>query len=171
MLEAVLLHLKNWFLVPNGVHEGTYTIENGALAVDFLQNGQYYRICGSVFNDGLHKYGDSEDQLTNETFTGTIWALAVPKRLVELSEEIQDWQTQNGKASQSPFTSESFGGYSYSKATDAKTGGAVTWQAAFRQELNEYRKVAENGPVEPWRGYAKGYNPTDLRRRVLHEPY
>ena len=153
MLENVLSHLKNWFLVPDGVHSGTYTIENGTLNLPFLQNGQYYRICGSIFNDGLHKYG--EDKLTDETFTGTVWALAVPKAVIDLADDIAEWQKKNGEASHSPLASESFGGYSYSKATDAATGGAVTWQTAFRAELNQWRKIKENAPVKPtqrWRG-------------------
>lgn len=160
MLENVLSHLKNWFLIHDGVYGGTYTIENGALNLPFLQNGQYYRICGSIFNDGLHKYGDIADKLTDETFTGTIWALAVPKAVIDLAEEIKAWESKNGEASRSPLTSESFGGYSYSKATDTATGGAVTWQAAFRVQLNQWRKPKEYSPVKPsrrWRGWNEPY--------------
>lgn len=152
MLEAVLTHLKNWFVVPCGVHEGTYTIENSTLKLSFLQNGQYYRICGSIFNDGLHKYGDTEDKLQNETFTGTVWALAIPKAVVELSAKIGEWQTKNGETVTSPFTSESFGGYSYTKATDTTTGAVATWETVFRSQLNPYRKLRETAPVRPWGG-------------------
>lgn len=152
MLEAVLMHLKNWFVVPCGVHEGVYTIENSTLELPFLQNGQYYRICGSVFNDGLHKYGDTEDKLRDETFTGTVWALAIPKSVVELSAKIEEWQTKNGAVAESPFTSESFGGYSYTKATDSTTGAVATWETVFRSQLNPYRKPRETAPVKPWGG-------------------
>ena len=154
MLEKVLTHLKNWFLVD--VYEGTYAINDNALALPFLQEGQYYRICGSVFNDGLHKYGD--DKLQNETFTGTVWALAIPKAVIELSQEIEAWQSKNGEAAQSPYASESFGGYTYSKATDTTTGGPVSWETVFRKQLNQWRK-ARGIPVQPrrdryehWRG-------------------
>ena len=139
MLEQVLMHLKNWFLVPVGIHEGTYPIEDGGITLPFLADGQYFRICGSVFNDGLHQYNVLD--LTDETFTGTIWALAIPKAVIELADEIQKWQEKNGEASVSPYQSESFGGYSYSKATDAETGGAVTWQSAFKQQLSAWRKI------------------------------
>ena len=139
MLEQVLMHLKNWFLVPGGIHEGTYTIEDGGIALPFLANGQYFRICGSVFNDGLHQYPASD--LKAETFEGTVWALAVPQAVIELAAEIEAWQKKNGDASTSPYQSESFGGYSYSKATDSATGGAVTWQSAFRSRLNAWRKI------------------------------
>ena len=160
MLENVLSHLKNWFLVPDGVHSGTFTILNGYFELPFMQDGQYYRICGSVFNDGLHKYGDASDILTDEEFTGTIWALAIPKAVIDLAEEIEEWQKKNGEASQSPFTSESFGGYSYSKATDSVTGAPATWQTVFRPQLNQWRKARENAPVKPsmrWRGWNEPY--------------
>ena len=139
MLEQVLMHLKNWFLVPGGIHEGTYTIEDGGITLPFLANGQYFRICGSVFNDGLHQYPASD--LKAETFDGTVWALAVPKAVIDLATEIESWQMKNGDASVSPYQSESFGGYSYSKATDSASGGAVTWQSAFRSRLNAWRKL------------------------------
>lgn len=149
MLETVLTHLKNWFVV--NVYERTYKIENGTMELSFLKEGQYYRICGSIFNDGLHKYGDND--LQDETFTGTVWALAIPKAVVELASDIEAWQTKNGEAAQSPFSSESFGGYSYTKATDSTTGGSVTWQTAFRGQLNPWRKARETSPVEPQRGW------------------
>ena len=139
MLEQVLMHLKNWFLVPGGIHEDTYTIEDGGIALPFLANGQYFRICGSVFNDGLHQYPASD--LKAETFDGTVWALAVPQAVIDLAAEIEAWQKKNGDASVSPYQSESFGGYQYSKATDSASGGAVTWQSAFRSRMNAWRKI------------------------------
>ena len=150
MLEKVLTHLKNWFVVPRGVHPGIYTIENGKLELPFVQKGQYFRICGSVFNDGLHKYG--EPTLTDETFTGAVWALAIPKAVVVLAEKIEEWQNKNGEAIYSPYTSESFGGYSYTKATDSKTGAQATWETVFRSELHPYRKMRETAPVRPFGG-------------------
>ena len=157
MLEAVLTHLKNWFVVPCGVHEGNYTIANGTIELPFLQDGQYYRICGSVFNDGLHKYGDYEDWLQDETFTGTVWALAIPKAVIDLSKKIEEWQTKNGETVTSPFTSESFGGYSYTKATDSATGAQATWETVFRSQLNPYRKLRETAAVKPWGGRWNAY--------------
>ena len=63
------------------------------------------------------------------------------KAVIDLADEIQKWQEKNGEASVSPYQSESFGGYSYSKATDAETGGAVTWQSAFKRQLSAWRKI------------------------------
>ena len=139
MLEQVLMNIRRWFPVEGGIHSGTFTIKDGGVTLPFLAEGQYFRICGSVFNDGLHQYNVLD--LVDETFTGTIWALAIPKAVIELADEIGKWQEKNGEAASSPFSSESFGGYSYSKATDAETGGAVTWQSAFKQQLSAWRKI------------------------------
>lgn len=156
MLETILMHLNNWFLVPDGVHEGTFEVKEGGIVLPFLASGQYFRICGSVFNDGLHQY-PAED-LTDETFTGTVWALAVPRKLVALADEIKTWADKNQP---SAYTSESFGGYSYSKATGS-SGQPAGWQDVFRQQLNPYRKIRENGPVRgqrPSRPYYRPWNP------------
>lgn len=139
MLEQVLRHLNNWFLVD--IHEGAFTVENGSIALPFLQTNQYFRICGSVFNDGLHLYPAVD--LTDETFTGTVWALAVPKAVVTLSIDIAAWEEKNGEAVLSPYTSESFGGYSYTKASGGKadTSAVTGWQDAFKGRLNDWRKL------------------------------
>lgn len=140
MLEAVLQHLNNWFLVPDGVHAGEFTVQNGQLTLPFLQTGQYFRVVGSVFNDGLHQYPAVD--LTDETFTGTVWALAVPKAVTDLSGEIEAWQEKNGEAVASPYQSESFGGYSYTKRSAGNDSGTLNgWQDAFRGRLNDWRKL------------------------------
>ena len=81
--------------------------------------------------------------LQDETFDGAVWALAVLKAVVELAGEIAAWQEKYGAVVDSPYTSESFGGYSYSKAGGTESGGAGGWQAAFRARLNPYRKLRE----------------------------
>lgn len=144
MLEQVLRETKNWFLVPGGVHPGSYTIQDGGIALPFLQEGQYFRICGSLFNDGLHRYGPAMELLQDEAFRGAVWALAVPRAVVEIAEKIAAWQKKYGAVIESPYTSESFGGYSYSKASGAgDSTGSGGWQAAFRAQLNPYRKLRE----------------------------
>lgn len=136
MLEQLLRHLRNWFVVPGGIHHGRYIIKGGSVELPFLLDGQYFRIVGSVFNDGVHQY--PAQVLRDEEFTGAVWALAIPSEVVNLAEEISAW---NDKHATGPYTSESFGGYSYTKATNASTGLPVTWQDAFRGRLNQWRKL------------------------------
>lgn len=134
MLETVLMYLNNWFVV--GRYDDTYTIEDGGIALPFLVNGQYFRIVGSVFNDGVYQY---PAELTDETFDGSVWALAIPKALLSTVEEITAWTAKNGDGG--PYTSESFGGYSYSKATNSK-GLAVGWRDVFAAQLAPWKKPA-----------------------------
>lgn len=138
MLEQILRHLNNWFLLE--IHEGTFSVENGSIALPFLLTNQYFRIVGSVFNDGLHQYPATD--LVDETFTGSVWALAVPKAVIDLSVEIEAWQEKNGEAAASPYQSESFGGYSYTKRSAGNDSGTFNgWQDAFRGQLNDWRKL------------------------------
>lgn len=140
MLEAVLRHLRNWFLVPGGVHHGTYTIKGGEITLPFLQEGQYFRIIGSVFNDGVYK-NDSELILKDEEFSGTVWALAIPSALIGVVGEIESWQEKNGAALNGPYQSESFQGYSYTLKSGNGANSGVTWQNAFASRLNAWRKL------------------------------
>lgn len=135
MLEQILTHINNWFVVPGGEHTDQYEVKDGGIVLPFLADGQYFRVVGSVFNDGLHQYPATD--MTAETFSGTIYALAVPKQIIEMATEIEGWVAKNPP---SPYTSESFGGYSYSRATGA-TGQVAGWQDVFRSRLNPYRKM------------------------------
>lgn len=136
MLTDLCQELHNWFDLER--HTGQFTITEGVLAASFLQSGQYFRVIGSVFNDGVWQYG--VDELTDETFDGGVWALGIPKAVVELDQEITAWQTKYGEAAIGPYSSESFGGYSYTKATSS-SGGGITWQEAFKLRLNRWRKM------------------------------
>lgn len=134
MLTEICNVLKNWFCSDRDKHIGTFTIEGGVLTplLD-LKEGQYYRVVGSVFNDGVHKYGDEQDVLSDEIFNGAVWCMSVPKAFLNLVEDIEKWQSENGN---NTFQSESFGGYSYSRVA-----GTETWQGAFKQRLNQWRKI------------------------------
>jgi len=144
MLTELCQELHNWFVLEK--HTGTFTIDGGNITASFLVPGQYFRVMGSIFNDGVHKYGDAD--LEDETFDGAVWALAIPKAVINLAAEIAEWQTKYGAVdspAMSPYTSESFGGYSYSKSAggnnnDSGSGGSG-WQSVFRSRLNAWRKL------------------------------
>lgn len=141
MLTELCQELRNWFVLNK--YFGTFTIEDGELDVPdgLLQDGQYYRIIGSVFNDGVHQYPDG---LVDEVFKGAIWAMAVPPSVIDLSERISAWVNQYGDSVSSPYQSESFGGYSYTKAGSGQgnaNSNNPTWQSIFASELNRWRKI------------------------------
>ena len=135
-LTNLCAELRNYFETEKRF--GTFTISDGSLSPsNFLQDGQYYRIVGSVFNDGVHRHPAHD--LTDETFDGAVWVMAVPPAVVELAAEIEEYNKSDaGKPS--PYISENFGGYGYTKATDAN-GTPIGWQKAFASRLNKWRKL------------------------------
>lgn len=145
MLTELCQELRNWF--DRERYFGEFTIANGSIIVpdDSLQDGQYFRIIGSVFNDGVHVYGTEADTLTDEVFKGAIWAMAVPPSVIALSKEIDDWNEKYADAVSSPYQSESFGGYSYSKRSGGSGSGnisdGINWQNNFASRLNKWRKI------------------------------
>lgn len=147
MLTEICQYLRNWFdRKPDGSeypkYYGDFTINNGAINAE-LADGQYYRIIGSSFNDGVHQFPN--DFLTDESFNGSVWVMVLPPSLVSLAAEINQWQEQYGAVNSpalSPYQSESFGGYSYSKSSGGSgAGDAGTWQSVYGSRLNMWRKV------------------------------
>ena len=146
----VCQYLKNWFDINHYV--GEIEIENGALSESYgLLANQYFRIIGSTLNnDGVYQYPITT--LTDETFDGAIWAMSLPRAFIALLDDIEAWKakfnsldTQDGKQAMSPFNSESFGGYSYSKSNggtgDTNKDKSGTWQGVFGARLAPYRKM------------------------------
>lgn len=141
MLDKVLREL-GWYNRPNGYVEtikyGSFEIENGSIApTDFLNTGDYFRIVGSRQNDGLYQYPAAD--LTDELFDGAVWVMRIPPAVITLAQEINDF-AQSEAAKPSAYTSESFGGYSYTKGTSAN-GAPLTWKHVFADELNAWRMM------------------------------
>lgn len=172
MLEEVLTKICNWFRVKDsadGIHPGTFAIKGGRIDLPFLKDGQYFRIIGSVFNDGLHQYHappaedtppvaeetdaaeglepegteePKESDLTDETFDGKIWALAIPREIIKIAAEMAEWQEKYGAKAAGVYQSESFGGYSYSMFTNGHGGQLSVWDR-YRDRLKPYQKLRE----------------------------
>lgn len=140
MLEQILRYLRNWFVVS--VRTGEFTVGSGSIDLDFLMPGQYYRIVGSVFNDGVYCY-KSEGFLQEETFRGSVWALAIPGSILDLAKEIEEWEEKNAAIITSPYQSESFGGYSYTmkSGNGNRDASDISWQSVFAKRLNAWRKL------------------------------
>lgn len=148
MITEICHELNNWFCYAK--YFGRFTISDGIIMsandgnMD-LKEGQYFRIIGSVFNDGVHI--NPATDLIDESFDGAVWTMAIPQEFLLLVKDIEAWQAKYGaidSAAMSPFSSESFGGYSYSKSGGGASDGASnagTWQSVFASKLNKYRKV------------------------------
>lgn len=140
-------YLKNWFDNKQPKYYGQVVIDNGALAESYgLKSGQYFRIIGSTFNDGVYQYPITT--LTDEIFDGAICGMALPKAFIALLDDIEAWKAKYASVdsvAMSPFTSENVPGvYSYSKnsgGNDTTTDKSGTWQGAFGARLAPYRKM------------------------------
>lgn len=154
MLEQICDFVHNYFILNE--YEDTYEIANGTVSLPFLIEGQRFKVNGSALNDGVYTYHtngiiyDDDDteivDLMPESFTGTIYAMGVPKTFWKIVQEIINWQIANKAVLESPYESESFGGYSYTKASGATKAGqakqALTWRDIFKNQLNAYRKLS-----------------------------
>lgn len=215
MLSIVMREIRNYFYMHGSnkqiiADRNTFSIEDGIIkpiAVK-LMRGQYFRLTGSIMNDGIYQVetvGDgyidislhSEDyptweqpthwpdttysmgdrvthngirwvslvnsnqwepgtepwawekvdmvlhSLVDETFTGIIVPLAIPRDFLELEREIIAFHEKALKAPNlGQVQSESFGGYSYSMATGTD-GLPATWKSVFARRLHPYRKMFE----------------------------
>lgn len=137
MLESVLAYLHDDFAVQT-LDEQEWIITDGTMDVPGVLPGQYVRIIGSVLNDGVYQYPLTG--LVDETFTGTVRLLKIKKAVLEMVPEIEAWCEKNQPTA---YTSESFAGYSYSKATNAN-GLAAGWQDVFEAQLAPYRKTIQH---------------------------
>lgn len=144
----VCQYLRNWFEKNQPKYYGNIVITNGALSETYgLKSGQYFRIIGSTLNnDGVYQYPITT--LTDETFNGAILGMSLPKAFIALLNDIEAWKTKYASAdsaAMSPFSSESFGGYSYSKSSggtvDTSKDKSGTWQGVFGARLAPYRKM------------------------------
>ena len=147
MLTEICVNIKNWFVHKGDVRLGKFAIVDGAITPPFDIPTDYIRIEGSHKNDGVHKVSAS-DLVDEGEFQGSISIMSPPKAFLELADEIADWQKAYGAAdssAMSPYSSESFGGYSYSKSSSGTTtegvANATTWQGAFASRLNVWRKI------------------------------
>ena len=148
MLTEICAEIRNYFLTnrEKDIHSGTFTISGGSLDLDYLLEGQYFRIVDTDLNDGVYKYPVTV--LKNETFNGLIAPMAIPTAVLEIMDKIEAWESKYANvssAAMSPFSSESISGvYSYSKSTganDTSKDKSGTWQGTFGAELAPWRKM------------------------------
>ena len=143
MLSEVCAYLRNYF--DNGQPHtfGEIEIKNGALFTPCnLKAGQYFRIIGSTFNDGVYQFPTTA--LNNdEIFNGAVWGMAVPPDLIDLIAEMEAWKTNNAYALNTPYQSESKADYSYSLKSSggSENGGAMTVINQFAGRLARWRKL------------------------------
>ena len=132
-LLELLTYLRNFF--PGRKWEfSDFEITGGKIELPEMWDGDRYIIEGSRRNDGIHVYGDKD--LLPEIFSGTVTELRIDKQLLKKWENINNWCRENEKLIRSPYQSESFGGYSYTKSA-----ATTDWKSVFANDLRPWRKL------------------------------
>lgn len=170
VIEQMCAETHNYFETDKV--SGIYKIKDGNIELPFLEKYQFFRIVGSKWNDGIYVYSSDfwilrastweevraeneswkdllsrrwselvEHDLVDEEFGGEIWPMNIPRAFLNLSQEISAY-IESGADKVSGYTSESFGGYSYSKAS----AGSNAWENAFASKLKRWRKLVNIWP-------------------------
>jgi hypothetical protein len=141
MPNELCAELRNYFV--RETHKGTFTIKGGKIApLDFLQNNQYFRIVGSIFNDGVYKNTDDLN-LVDETFKGAVWSMALPPAFIDLAAKDKAIKAKIDEIvkADTGFASESYpNGYSYSNPSSLP---AYLQEeiADIKRQKNTYRRL------------------------------
>ena len=143
MLTQICQYLRNWF--ERDKYIGSFIISGGVLTYADgtalpLLNGQYFRIVGSILNDGVH---NTADMLTDEEFTGAVWSMAIPADFLALAQNIDAWCAEYADAINTPYQSETVGNYSRTlkKSSGSDTAAVGTWEGQFASQLGPWRKI------------------------------
>ena len=134
-VPELCVYTHNFFDGADDPIAGEFVFEPDTIPAGVVQ-GQYFLVCGSIFNDGVHKAGDGS--LTAETFRGTVQPMRVPPAFVELAQKVTDYDA--ALPGGGLYTSQSFAGWSGTLATgsDGLPANGVT---RYRNEINQWRKL------------------------------
>lgn len=166
-IEALCAECNNYHDTDRII--GTFTIENGSIALPFLRENQFFRIVGSTWNDGVYIYSQDSfivrSSTWEEVMNGNLnweevraktWGDLVEHDLVDEVFYGAIWPmrmpraflelskkiaeyNESDAAKVSPFTSESISGH-YSYTKASPSDNS--WEKVFASKLKRWRKVA-----------------------------
>lgn len=138
MVEDVCKACNNYFTPKGNIKYDKFKIVDGKIVLPDILPGQYFRIQGSVFNDGIYQMPDNKlvEGLRDETFDGAVWAMRVPPAFIALCAKIKKY-SESDAAVPNGYRSETFGGYSYTKGSNDDN----TWKKVFANDLNKWRRI------------------------------
>ena len=134
-VPELCVYTHNFFDRADDPIAGEFTFGADTLPAGVVK-GQYFLVCGSIFNDGVHQAG--EDELTPETFTGTVQPMRVPPAFAELARKITDYDAK--LPSGGVYASQSFNGWSGTMAAGSD-GLPADGLTHYRKEINQWRKL------------------------------
>lgn len=144
MLTEICQYLHNYFDYER--HYGDISIIGQSVFCDGkeidIESGQYFALFRNRIPLGVFQ----KSELTDKSFTGSVWLMDVPKAITDADAWAETWKANNmaaGSEANSVYQSESFGGYSYSKGNNSKgkVGASIFDNAQFAAMLAPYRKL------------------------------
>lgn len=148
MLTELCAYLKNYFdyerhIGDIKIHGGVLYCGNEKISMD---DGQYFALFRTHQLLGVFKYGT--DTLKDKELQGAVWLMDIPQAVTDLADEIEAWNAKYAGVDgvlNSPYQSESYANYSYTKSGGMGYGGSgnkpITWQTQFAARLNPWRKI------------------------------
>lgn len=136
-VAAVMRQVRNHF--EREPVEGVFTITGNGLSP--APDAPWVAIRGSKYHDGVYElaggYLQGAEGDLDEEFDGLVYPLHPPRDFLRLCEDIAKYDEQTPVGA---LQSESFGAYSYTRASGA-AGGVMGWQEAFSAQLAPYRRM------------------------------
>ena len=135
-VENVMRYVNNFF--ERAGYSGEFVISGGMITLPVaLPDHVWIAISGSLYHDGVHEMQSQYDlPAPDETFTGNVFILNPPAAFLELCKSIAEY---DAKTPVGAYQSESFGNYSYTRASGQN--GVKTWQEAYAMQLRPYRRM------------------------------
>lgn len=145
MLTEICGYLKNWF--DGDIYRGSIKVSEGVISCDgeeiTIDPGQYFYLAKPDYKLGVYEYG--VDELKDREFDGAVCFMDIPDDVLDLAKDITDWMAEYsvvGSPALSPYQSESFGGYSYSKSGGSGDSGlSGSWVNVFGGRLSRHKKI------------------------------
>lgn len=137
-IAAVMRQVRNYFAGTPLVGE----IEIRGNGLFPAPDAPFVLIRGSGYHDGVWECMDGymqemPEHLPDEVFEGVVYPLRPPNDFLDLCREIREYDEKNPV---SGLQSESFGHYSYTRASGAN-GGVMDWKTAFEDRLKSYVRM------------------------------
>lgn len=146
MLSRICVYLKNYFETERII--GDVVISDGVITVDGVEvelaDGEYFALFHEHYAYGVFQNG--ADYVEDNSFRGAVWRMDVPDSILDAMKWALEWEAKNGNPddnANSAFNSESFGGYTYTKAQSSMStiGSTVFNNAKFKSMLAPYMRI------------------------------
>lgn len=143
-LSEICQDIHNWFARARYIGHITIDAVGGVFCNGValgLAEGQYFRVIGSIYSDGVHLYPDADGPA--EEFDGAVWEMRIPPAFLSLVREIEDWNENERPKMLGAYSSEnlSSSGYSYQRQNADEIQKAASYKTVFGDRLNRWRKI------------------------------